>query len=71
MNNAAELDELAVLLRLHTGLEGLVRGIGQNDTDDNVYPAIADAEHAGHVRKMLAWFAVMLFGSLERLLRNP
>ena len=63
MNNAAELDELAVLLRLHTGLEGLVRGIGQNDINDDVYPATTDAEHAGHLRKMLASFAVQLFGS--------
>jgi hypothetical protein len=63
MNNAVELDELAVLLRLHTGLEGLVRGIGQNDINDDVYPAITDAEHAGHLRKMLASFAVQLFGS--------
>lgn len=61
MNNAAKLDELVVLMRLHTGLEGLASGIGQNDPDDDAYPA-TDAEHASHLRKMLGSLAVRLFG---------
>jgi hypothetical protein len=62
MNDAAELDQPAVLLRLHTGLEGLVSGIGQNDPDDDI-PATTCAEHAGHLRKMLASLAAQLFSA--------
>ena len=57
MNDAAELDQPAVLLRLHTRLEGLVRGIGQNDPDDDICPATTNAEHAGYLRKILASLA--------------
>jgi len=42
---------------LHTGLEGLVGGIGQNDPDDDICPATTNAEHAGHLRKILASLA--------------
>jgi hypothetical protein len=60
MNNARDLDDLAVLLRLHTGLERLARGIAQRDPGDHLCPSAAG--HVGHLRKMLASFAAQLFG---------
>ena len=52
--------ELAAL-RLHTGLEGLVREVGQSDPNDDLRcPAVVG--HFGHLRKMLASFAAQLFG---------
>ena len=55
MNDAAELDQPAVLLRSHTGLEGLLRGIGQND--DDICPPTTTAERGGYLRKILASLA--------------
>jgi hypothetical protein len=60
MNNAGDPDDLAVLLRLHTGLEGLAREIAQGDPNDHLCPSAAG--HVGHLRKMLASFAAQLFG---------
>ena len=54
MKNAADSGDPAALLRLHSGLEGLVRGIVQNDPSDDILPATTDAQHAGQLRKMLA-----------------
>jgi hypothetical protein len=39
MNNAGYPGDLAVLLRLHTGLEGLARDIGHGDLNDDLHPA--------------------------------
>src|SRR5262249_47039334 len=52
--------ELAAL-RLHTGLEGLAREVGQCDPNDDLRcPAVVG--HSGHLRKMLASFAPQLSG---------
>jgi len=59
-NNAGDLDDLAVLLRLHPGPEGLARGIAQCDPGDHLCPSAAG--HVRHLRKMLASFAAQLFG---------
>jgi hypothetical protein len=59
-SNAGDLGDLAVLLRLHTGLEGLARDIGHGDPNDGLRPALA--KPVGHLRKMLASFAAQLFG---------
>jgi hypothetical protein len=59
MNNPGHPGDLAVLLRLRTGLEGLVRDIGHGDPNDDLHSAVA--EHGG-LRKILASFAVQLFG---------
>jgi hypothetical protein len=40
MGYDVESDQAAMLLRLHTGLEGLARGIGQNDPDDDIGSAV-------------------------------
>jgi hypothetical protein len=48
------------LLRLQTGLEGLVRDIGHGDANDDLRPVLA--RPVGHLRKMLASFAAQLFG---------
>jgi hypothetical protein len=58
INNAGDLDDLADLLRLHTGLEGLVREIGYANDDSR--PAVAG--RVGHLRTMLASFAAQWFG---------
>src|SRR5215472_4397119 len=39
-SNAGNLDDLAVLLRLQTGLEELVRDIGHCDPNDDLRPAL-------------------------------
>ena len=57
-SNTKDSDDLAVLLRLHTGLEGLARDIGHGDPNDG--PALA--RPVGHLQKMLASFAAQLFG---------
>lgn len=62
MDYDVESDQAAVLLRLHTGLEGLARGIGQNDPDDDIGSAVTDGQHAGHLRKMFVGLAAQLFG---------
>jgi hypothetical protein len=61
-SNARDLDDLAlaVLLRLHIGLDGLARDIGHGDPNDDLRPALA--KPVGHLRKMLASFAAQLFG---------
>ena len=59
-SNARDSDDLAVLLRLHIGLDGLARDIGHGDPNDDLRPALA--KPVGHLRKMLASFAAQLFG---------
>ena len=59
-SNAGDLDDLAVLLRLHSGLEGLARDIGQGDPNDYLRPALAGPVH--HLRKTLTSFGAQLFG---------
>ena len=60
VSNARNSDDLAVLLRLQTGLEELVRDIGHCDPNDDLRPALV--RPLGHLRKMLASFAAQLFG---------
>ncbi len=60
MSNAGDPDDLAVLLRLHSGLEGRGREIAQGDPNDHL--GLSAAGHVGHLRKMLASFAAQLFG---------
>jgi len=60
MSNAGDPDDLAALLRLHTGLEGLARDISHCDSNDDLRPALAG--RVGHLRKMLASSAAQLFG---------
>ena len=55
-SNARDSDDLAVLLRLHIGLDGLARDIGHGDPNDDF------AKPVGHLLKMLASFAAQLFG---------
>ena len=59
-SNAGDLDDLGVLLRLHSGLEGLARDIGHGDPNDDLRPALAGSVH--HLRKTLASFGAQLFG---------
>jgi hypothetical protein len=59
-SNTEDSADLAVLLRLHTGLEGLARDIGHRDPNDDLHPALAGP--VGHLQKMLASFAAQLFG---------
>jgi hypothetical protein len=60
MGNAGNPGDLAVLLRLHTGIEGLRREIVQSDPND--YLSLSAVGPLGHLRKMLASFATQLFG---------
>ena len=55
MNNVGASAEHAVLLRLHTGLEGLRHEIGHGDPKDDLRPAVVG--HFGHLRKILASLA--------------
>jgi hypothetical protein len=59
-SNPGDSDDLSVLLRLHSGLEGLARDIGHGDPNDDLRPALAGP--VGHLRKILASFAAQLFG---------
>jgi hypothetical protein len=59
-SNARDSDDLAILLRLHIGLEGLARDIGHGPSNDDLRPALT--KPVGHLRKMLASFAAQLFG---------
>ena len=59
-SNAGDLDDLAVLLRLHSGLEGLARDIGHSDPNDDLRPALVGPVH--HLRKTLTSFGAQLFG---------
>ena len=52
MNDVGDPAELAVLLRLHTGLEGLRHEIGHGDPKDDLHAAVGG--HFGHSRKILA-----------------
>jgi hypothetical protein len=58
MNDVGASAELAVLLRLHTGLEGLRHEIGHGDPKDDLRPAVVG--HFGHLRKILASLAAQL-----------
>jgi hypothetical protein len=58
-SNAGDLDGLAVLMRLHSGLEG-ARDIGHGDPNDELRPALAGP--VGHLRKTLGSFGAQLFG---------
>jgi hypothetical protein len=58
-SNPRDSDDLAVLLRLHSGLEGLARDIGHRDPKDDLRPALA--RPVGQLRKMLASFAAHMF----------
>ena len=60
-SNAGDLGDLAVLLRLHIGLEGLACDIGHGDPNDDLRPTVAGP--VAHLRKMLAPFVAQLFGS--------
>jgi hypothetical protein len=61
LTNAGDSDDLADLLRLHTGLEGLAHKVGHGDPNDDLrHPAIVG--HFGHLRKILASFAAQLLG---------
>ena len=59
-SNAGYLGDLAALLHLDTGLEGLAREIGHGDPNDDLRPTLA--RPVGHLRNMLASFAAQLFG---------
>jgi hypothetical protein len=59
MNDAGSPGELAVLLRLHSGLEGLAREIGHGDPNDDLHPTVA--RNVGYLRKMLLSFTAHLF----------
>ena len=59
-SNTEDSDDLAILLRLHIGLERLASDIGHGDPNDDLRPALA--KPVGHLRKMLASFAAQLFG---------
>jgi hypothetical protein len=58
MNDVGASAELAVLLRLHTGLEGLRHEIGHGDPKDDLGPAVVG--HFGHLRKILASLAAQV-----------
>ena len=55
MNDVGASAELAVLFRLHTGLEGLRREIGHGEPKDDLRPAVVGP--FGHLRKILASLA--------------
>ena len=55
MNDVGASAELAVLLRLQIGLEGLRHEIGHGDPKDDLRPAVVG--HFGHLRKILASLA--------------
>ena len=54
-SNAGNSDDLAVLLRLQTGLEELARDISHCDPNDDLRPALA--RPLGHLQKMLVSLA--------------
>jgi len=58
-SNGSDLDDLAGLLRLHSGLEG-ARDFGHGDPNDELRPALAGP--VGHLRKTLGSFGAQLFG---------
>ena len=55
MSDVGASAELAVLLRPHTGLEGLRHEVGHGDPKDDLRPAVVG--HFGHLRKILASLA--------------
>ena len=58
MNNVGASADLAILLRLHTGLEELRHEIGHGDPKDDIRPAVVG--HFGHLRKILASLAAQV-----------
>ena len=66
-SNARDSDDLAVVLRLHIGLEVLARDIGHGDPNGDLRPAIAGP--VGHLVKTLASFGAQLFGRGSLLAR--
>ena len=58
-SNGSDLDDLAGLLRLHSGLEG-ARDFGHGNPNDELRPALAGP--VGHLRKTLGSFGAQLFG---------
>ena len=59
-SNAGDPDDLAVLLRLHSGLKGLARDIGHGHPNNDLRPALDGP--VGHLRKTLGSFGAQLFG---------
>jgi|SRR5215472_13831648 len=55
MNDVGASAELAVVLRLDIGLEGLRHETGHGDPKNDLRPAVV--RHFGHLRKTLASFA--------------
>ena len=55
MNDVGASAELAILLRLHIGLEELWHEIGHGAPKDDLRPAVVG--HFGHLRKILASLA--------------
>ena len=55
MNDVGASADLAILLRLHTGLEELRHEIGHGDPKDDLRPAVVG--HFGVLRKILALLA--------------
>ena len=55
MSDVGASAELAVLLRPHTGLEGLRHEVGHGDPKDDLRPAVVG--HFGVLRKILALLA--------------
>jgi hypothetical protein len=60
MNEEGDSDDLAVVLSLHTVLEGPAREIGQGDPNDDVRPVAPG--RVDHLPKMIASFAAQVFG---------
>ena len=58
MNDVGASAELAVLLRLHTGLEGLRHEIGHGESKDDLPPVVVG--HFGDLRKILASLAAQV-----------
>ena len=70
-SNAGDLDDLAVLLRLHSGLEGLARDIGHGDPNDDVTPGPRRAcprhlrKHAWHRSVPSSSVAALWWGATQ------
>ena len=67
MSDVGDPAELAVLLRLDTGLEGLRHEIGHGDPKDDLRPAVV--RHFGHLRRLLASFSAQ-FSARGALVRR-
>jgi hypothetical protein len=64
MNNIGHPGDLAVLLRLHTGLDGLARDIGHGDLNDDLHPAVA-----GHVEPQTRLLNRVRFSAMQKIIR--